>query len=677
MHPRPARSVPTLLALAALLLGCPPERQDDPPTAVDSRLFRFTSCGELRDSVVDAFLESLVSAHYGDRWALPMDSADGGGGEGPSAWSETNVQEAGVDEPDLVKTDGEFMYIAQREELTILRTWPPADTARVASLPLDGAPFSLFLHGDLAAVFSYDYSRPGGDVGDGWDEGYATRITMIDVSDREEPRIVRQIDLEGWFVDARLLGADLYVVLSTWTEIPAALWDALWTAAPVLPTLPPNPTEAQAARARGEARVLLRPLVQSTVDGLRTDELIPRMLDRRTPNGDAGSQTLLACTDVFRPEGISHPAVLSVVHVDLDVGEAGSQVEATGLMAEGWEVYASQESLYVAQSSRWWWWGWGALDLSTHVHRFELAGGDTSYQSSGSVDGWLLNSFSMSEWDGHLRMATTDTDAWWGTTDEAVDPPANNVFCLREAGAELEVVGEIRGIAPDEQIQAARFLGPRGFLVTYRFIDPLFTIDLQDPTDPRLVGELELPGWSAYLHPLGGDHLLGVGMDATLEGQVLGLAVNLFDVSDFSSPAVVDRFTLQSDDWSWSEALWDHHAFTLWEGVLALPVYTWAGDEGFSGLLLLSVDEEEGLEERGRIDHTDIVADSECLWGSSWDNESWGGPCDDLYWYASMRRSVGIEGWIYSLSDYGLKVNSLQDPTQEAARVVFWPRQGS
>jgi len=666
-----------MLLAAALLLGCPPERQDDPPTAVDSRLFRFTSCGELRDYVVDAFLETLVSAHYGDRSVLTSDGAEDNGSDGPAAWSETNVQEAGVDEPDLVKTDGEFMYIAQRDELTILRSWPPEDTARVAALPLGGSPFSLFLHGDLAAVFSYDYSRPGGDVGDGWDQGFATRITVVDLTNREQPRIVREIDLEGWFVDARLIEGDLYVVLSTWTEMPQVLWDTLWTASPVLPQLPPNATEAQRERARGEARAILRPLVKSAVDELRNEELIPRLLDQRTPNGDASSEALMACTDIYRPEGISNPSVLSVVHVALDEGSAGGDVSATGLMAEGWEVYASQESLYVAQSSRWWWWGWGNLDLSTHIHRFELAGAATTYEASGVVDGWLLNSFSMSEWDGHLRLATTDTDAWWGTTDADADPPANNVFTLQEQGVLLEIVGEVRGIAPDEQIQSARFIGPRGFLVTFLFIDPLFTLDLADHTNPRIVGELELPGWSAYLHPLGDDHLLGVGMDATLEGQVLGLAVNLFDVSDFANPALVDRFTLQSDDWSWSEALWDHHAFTLWQGVLAVPIYTWAGDDGFSGLLLLSVDEQEGLEELGRIDHTDIVADSECQWGTNGDGESWGGPCDEDWWYASMRRSVGIEDWIYSVSDYGLKVNSLEDPTQEVARVVFWPRQGS
>jgi hypothetical protein len=321
----------------------------------------------------------------------------------------------------------------------------------------------------------------------------------------------------------------------------------------------------------------------------------------------------------------------------------------------------------------------------------------------------------MDEHEGYLRVATTDMNSWGGgmgegdvatsdggstgsgsssgssagssggeepappptTTEEEPAEPGNNVFVMELQGDTLATVGEVRGIGPNEQIYAVRFLGDEGYVVTFRQTDPLFVLDLSSPTNPQVVGELHVNGYSSYLHPLDGGYLLAVGMDGTADGTITGFAVSLFDVRDPTNPTRVNQLTIASDNWSWSESLWDHHAFTFHDGVLSVPIYTYDYDDssgawsGFSGMLVAGVDTSSGVSELGRVDHADLVRDSLCLW----DEAEWGyDPCASDYWWSAMRRSVVIDGNLYSISDYGLKVTDQDAPDTELARVLFRPR---
>ena len=215
-------------------------------------------------------------------------------------------------------------------------------------------------------------------------------------------------------------------------------------------------------------------------------------------------------------------------------------------------------------------------------------------------------------------------------------------------------------------------------MVTFRQVDPLYTIDLSDHSDPKIVGELKMPGYSAYLHPIDDQHLLAVGMDGEDDGTLNGLAINLFDVSDFANPTLKFQHTLNSEGWSWSESLWDHHAFTFHRGVLTIPAYSWnyseeEGYELFSGTISFSVDLEEGITEIGRVDHSSLIAGSQCLYemwyGDSYDD------CNSWYYQPSVRRSLYIEDNLFSLSNYGLKVNDLNSPEDEITDVLFYPAQ--
>ncbi len=653
------RAIQALAPLLFLpLLGCPPPELvgDPPPVGSEAYLLKIASCDELHDEAVDAWTETLIRSRYGyGGWDLAEDDAPTSG-DGPTDYSETNVQEEGVDEPDLVETDGEHLYVLQGGELTILDSWPAEDTAVVSRLALDSSPWSMFLAGDRIVTFGFVQEAFPSD--EDWRTRGGMRVHVIDVSDRANPSVLRTIDLDGWMADARRIGDDVYVVLDTWLGMPSELWELAWDESLNLPEPDWEADDEEQEALRAEARGILHPLVEAFAADIDAEDLLPRKLD----SDDPGVAPLMSCSDVYKPRDRGEVSLLSVVHFDL--GQNSGDVSATGLLSDGWTVYASAENLYVARSSWWWWWGWGDLDLTTHIHRFHLAGGDTTYEASGEVPGWMLNQFSMSEHDGLLRVATTDQDWWWGTPAEDAEEPGNNVFVLQRSGTSLDIVGEVRGIAPGERIYASRFLGERGFLVTFLQIDPLFTLDLSDPRDPRVVGELEVPGYSAYLHPFEDEHLLTVGMDGDEDGTLTGFSVSLFDVSSLPAPSLTDRITVGSD-WGWSESLWDHHAFTLHRGVLSVPAYWWDDDGGFSGLLVIAVDP-EGLTELGRVNHADLVADSVCVY-------DWEDACVDEYWYAQVRRSVVIEDWLYSISDYGVKVTALEQPQDEVARALFRP----
>jgi uncharacterized secreted protein with C-terminal beta-propeller domain len=673
------RSTLLLASAAAVLValsgtaGAPP----DPPTRTISRapaarlsptrspdghsLKAVNDCGALFDYVTEVVVEALVRQLY---WwqVVPLGGGPVRETDSSSAitdYTTTNVQEQGVDELDLVKTDGQYLYVTQDDLFAVARSWPPERSHLSATLPLEGFARGLFVRRDLAAVFS-----------DFWDGvGFAprhwggTRIRLIDVSDRSAPRVVRTLDLEGALVDARLIDGQLYAVISTWMPIPEAAWRLLERDDLGLPELDWDATEEERAAAAALARRILKPLVGEIVAGLALDELVPLYRDQKPEDGDRKPAPLLGCGDLYRPASLSDDSVLSILHLDLDgPSPADAELHATGLLANGWTVYASARSLYVAQSGWWWWGGWGAPDETTAIHKFSLAGDSerpVRYAASGTVDGWLVDQFAMGEHADHLRVATTASD-WWrgGSAEEAESGSMITVLRDNRRGA-LERVGLLEGIAPGDRIYGCRFLGDRGYLVTFRQVDPLFTLDLSVPSRPRIVGELKVPGYSSYLHPIGEDHLLTVGIDADDQGRPLGLAVSVFDVTDFGHPRLAHRFLVEDrdDTWSWSEALEDHHAFTYHRGVLSIPASLSGSEGSVSGLVVLHADPVVGIEELGRVDHGDLP---EGPWGSAW-----------------MRRSVYIEDALYSLSSLGIKVNELYRPAVELARVPFYDLDGA
>ena len=338
--------------------------------------------------------------------------------------------------------------------------------------------------------------------------------------------------------------------------------------------------------------------------------------------------------------------MLSVLTIDISNGLDMS--DSMGVLANGDTIYASPTSLYVA-TQNWQTWQWARIGdgdepdaVTTDIHKFDISDpARTEYMASGFVDGYLLNQFAMDEHDGLLRVASTTQPAWWGGGGES----ESLISILRDRDGELVKIGRVDGLGVTEQIYSVRFMGDVGYVVTFRQTDPLYTLDLSDPNNPQVVGELKILGYSAYLHPLGDGLLMGVGQDATETGRVQGTQVSVFDVSDPSDPERVDTYTLSEG--SNSSVEYDHHAFLYWEptGLAMVPVqqYNWDGEKesAWLGAVALRVEDDGDLREIERITHPGGV--------DQWD------------WRAQIQRSIVIGDSVYTVSAKGLMKSDLGD----------------
>jgi hypothetical protein len=281
-------------------------------------------------------------------------------------------------------------------------------------------------------------------------------------------------------------------------------------------------------------------------------------------------------------------------------------VDSDALMTDAQTIYANATSLFIA-TERWVDPRTQADDLPTGrmttIHRFATRAKDsTVYASSGTVPGYILNQFSLSDYKGFLRVATTDTPQW--VSDVTPPDPQSHVTVLTGKDGQLTEVGKVSGLGKGERIYAVRFLGDRGYVVTFRQVDPLYVLNLEDPTKPTVSGELKLLGYSAYLHPIGDDLLLGVGQDATEQGRIQGAQLSLFDVSDPTAPKRIAQQVIAKG--SNSSVEYDHRAFLWWQpnALAVLPVNVYgdgsAGDT-FNGAIGFSVTKAKGISELGRM----------------------------------------------------------------------------
>jgi uncharacterized secreted protein with C-terminal beta-propeller domain len=509
--------------------------------------------------------------------------------------SQTNVQEAGVDEPDIVKSDGTHIFAVAGTRLHAVHA--TTSTPRLlGTLDLEGHGSELLLHGDRLLVITQAY----GELGIG-----TTLLSEVDVSNPAAMRVLRTQEVDGAYVSARLKGASARIVL----------------------TAPP--------RALAEARPRLRRHVAGWMPS--------SVLENRATGRRVKRRAISSCHAVRRPAVFSGLDMLTVLTIDLSRGLPA--IDADGLMTSGETVYASPTSLYVA-TQRYLPSAEDGSDppprLSSAVHKFDVSDpNETRYRASGQVPGYLLNQWSLSEYEGILRAASTEEPVWWGGEREESE---SFVTTLAERSGALVELGRVGGLGRGERIYAVRFIDDIGFVVTFRQVDPLYTIDLSNPERPTVRGELKILGYSAYLHPIGDDLLLGVGVDATEQGRRLGTQLSLFDVSDLRNPVRLHARGVGGS--SSSEVEYDHHAFLWWapSKLAVIPVNLYAQGEPFYGAIGFRVDRADGISEVGRASH-----------GSS--NGS----------YAAMiRRSLVAGGRLFTLSDLGMELNSLATLGEEA-----------
>lgn len=542
---------------------------------------------------------SLTGAQEAVAAAQAPSNTSGNGGAGTdSGFSQTNVQEAGVDEADKIKSDGEYIYIAKGETVAVVRALPDGTTVTSSVVKTPGPVTSLYVDGNLLVAL---YVPQGGN-GAPWSGGAGlpepdvrvgmpywlpvaveTGVLLVDVSDRQVPSVLADWVFDGNLVASRRIGSKLHLVQQFW------------------PDLPPLQYLFDGSRGGYDATVAAN---RAILDPLTLGDLLPgyRHLNGNGELLDAGR--VVATADFLAPDQPQGGSVVSIISLDLD--HPTDRFASIAAVLDAHHVYASPDSLYLANQRFDAMFGGG--DEQLVVHKFSLGGETITYAGSGTVPGWVLNQFSFGEADDILRIATTsglDVASW-----------KNNVYCLQAESGALRIVGRLENLARGEKIYAARFLGARGYLVTFQQIDPLLTLDLTDPTKPRLVGELKVPGYSDYIHPLGGNHLLTLGKDVALSGDVpyyQGLQLSIFDVSKLEAPTLLHQVTIGARGTD-SEALQDHKAFGFWpeRNLLAIPVtlaeFTappvapWSfGDFSFRGLYVYEATPEAGFVFQGRI----------------------------------------------------------------------------
>ncbi|GLW05560.1 hypothetical protein Misp01_06900 [Microtetraspora sp. NBRC 13810] len=690
-------------------------RTGPPPVNLSAaRLVAYSSCDDLLAGLREKTAQSVSPWGLLQPYAFAVQ--DGGPAadartlkSGAPASSTTNVHEAGVDEPDMVKTDGTRIVTVDRGVLRVIDAASRKITGTVRLVPAGQAgwaPSDLLLNGDRALVLFSGSGIVPFDASVKRVAGAETRYVLVDLSGK--PSVAGSIKPNGAHVDARMIGSTIRLVVRS---------------APVIDF--PHPDFNLPQEKQPSEQELLR----------RNRELVMKAplsawLPSYTVTDAAGEERVetVPCERVSHPEEYTGTSMVTVHTLDLAAGDRTLTTdEPISVAAEGENVYGTATSLYVASNPRPQF--PPAVDVAplpvptdappatsqapppvktptappgdpemptllpepaptqssvapaqeptpaeppppgspspvtptavtptavtptatgsagpppppeqSEIHRFDITGsGPPRYVASGVVPGRLLNQYSLSEHEGHLRVATTTTNS---RTDSE-----SGVHVLDTAT--LGEVGRVTGLGKGEQIYSVRFIGPVGYVVTFRQVDPLYTLDLRDPKAPRVTGELKITGYSAYLHPAGDGRLIGVGQEATEQGRTRGMQISLFDVRDPAAPRRLAQL-FQKD--SGTEAEWDPHAFLSWEDLVVVPLSSWSADgaEASNSALVLRVGA-DAVDRVGEVRHPEIKL-----------------PGTDQRMEPVIRRFLVIGDTLWTVSEAGLKASDLNTLADQA-----------
>ena len=602
-----------------------------------------------------------------------QDASKDSAAPGLSNYSQTNVQVEGVDEADIIKTDGRYLYLVANNRLYIVDAQDPSnmkvvstkvfkmnqETETVSSgenpieMYLDVASQRLILvsncwqyekmpvnttdpaNAEPGSEGSSSDAAPAESIEDGvtYDEKIApdyyynynnkqyTTTRIYDLTDRSAPDLVRQFSQDGYYISSRKINNAVYVITNQY-----------------------------------QYRVYA-----DTTAELKPEEVFPATCDTTDPTASEDWDTVPADSIAILPEGdISNQLILSAI----DIVDDGSKPDLLAVLGSAGIIYASGENLYVAAYT----YEWDGKETSipaysTDIFRFRLAGAQISEAGKGSVPGYVLNQFSMDEYDGYFRIATTTGEVW---TTEGENVAKNNLYVL-DSG--MKIVGKVTGLAPGETIKSVRFMSAKAYVVTFRTTDPLFVIDLAVPTAPKVLGQLKIPGYSTYLHPYSDTMLLGFGYDVKTEGDFaynMGIKVSLFDIADFNNPQELSTILLGGRG-SYAAVLDNHKAllFSKEKNLIAFPASLTKtitnnpleyGQPVFQGMLVLSVNADNKLVLDGQVTHFDKLSDPDGDPVTLNEKEM-----QAFYGFDMINRGAWIGDVLYTFSGREIRATNLSD----------------
>ncbi|MCP4606433.1 MAG: hypothetical protein GY847_38990 [Proteobacteria bacterium] len=616
-------------------------------------------------------------------------------------YSTTNTQVAGVDEADFVKNDESYIYILADDKLQIIDAWPAHEARRIGELEIEGDPKKLYVYEDRGVIYSSlgyiesgntiphesaedlrdsglgDYEYEDRECTYGYDceftgDGKALKMSIVDLTDKTAPKVTREIIFSGAYLNSRRIDDIVHTMLvfpdpitvpgvPIWPESLLPYRDECWDNAEDVPF-----DEEQVNEAFDEIATNIESNVSEALTGDLSD-FLPKVRDVRFLEGGTETYegTLLGCDKLYLSQAGDGSSYLGLVSFDLP---ESSDIGGSLILSRPGAVYATADSLYVAvrhyssEIEDWYFDDEKEISEATTVHKFALEsnGTESTYRGSGLVGGRVLNQFSMDEYEGYLRIATTTGQVWQQHT-------RSTVSVLAEQSGALPIVGMVDGIAPTEDIRSARFDEELGFIVTFKKTDPLFVIDLAQPTKPMIKGELKIPGFSTYMHLMDDDHLLTIGYDADDQGSFAwfqGIQLQIINIADISDPRLIHKEVIGTRG-STSEAATNHLAFNYYptRDLLALPMAVCEDSSGggsygmqmtFSGLYVYETTTGNGFSKLGGIPHeepeTEYSNESGCY---NWWTDS----------NSKVKRSIFMEDFVYSIAKDKINISRIDDPS--------------
>ena len=597
---------------------------------------------------------------------------EGGAGRGgvPADHSDTTTQVEGVDEADIVKTDGQHIFMLHGSALLVVDAWPASNLAINDTIRIEGEPSEMFVHDGSALIYStvYGYSESNANdypYRDCWGGGCGyygygspfTKITQIDLS-ASTPSVTRELYIEGSYVSSRRHDTAVRSVVQGGFKAPT-----LYS---------PQVEYVDAWGRRHERSVIETQLTawrDRTVAGIQNTILSDWLpVEQQRVNGVLENAPQ-RCRDFYAPApGATDYGLTNIVTLDLD--DTDGALHGALVLGNTGTVYANADAIVLGQPQYWYDANTDLDGERTRLHRFDLDGGETRYVASGFVSGSLLNQFSLDEKDGVIRVATTArSNLNWGET-------RNRITTFETSGNTLTKLGQSEPLGHEgEQIYAVRYVGDIGYVVTFRNTDPLIAVDLSDNAKPTVLGELEIPGFSNFMQPFAdGTHLLTIGQ---LDN---GVQLQVFDVSNPTAPTRTHIHAYNQS--GWSEANSNQKAFTFWEsrGLLAFP-YTDYGNYYYSPqstLEVFRVSVDDGIVPVGSVDHTALLLENNCIQQYE-DPSAPDGFYYEYYGYCptvDVRRGLfmgdGDQGnFVYTLSYGGITVHNIDDLSAPVSSVTL------